>query len=160
MNRKLIIALLISFLPFVAGAQLNGIMNKVKNKAKQTADKKVDQEIDKAFDGTGSTPKSTEPTASPAPNTNTASAPIATKQETKEPVAEETPLKSFTKYDFIPGEQVLYYDNFEGEALAELPTNWNTSGTGEVTTLDKFPGNWLRVHKSLTYLTSNKKQFG
>ena len=158
MNRRIIIALLIAFLPCVASAQLNGIMNKVKNKAKQTADKKVDQEIDKTFDGTEGTQKKAEPVTSPAPAPSSAPAPA--KQETKEPVTEETPLKSFSKYDFIPGELILYYDNFEGEALAELPTNWNTSGTGEVTTLDKFPGNWLRVHKSLTYLSSNKKEFG
>ncbi len=151
MNRKIIIALLIAFLPFAAGAQLNGIMNKVKSKTKQRVDNKVDKEIDKTLDEIEGTPKKSEPAA----------APTVTKQETKkEPVIEETPLKSFTKYDFIPGEFILYYDNFEGEALAELPTNWNTSGTGEVTTLDKFPGNWLRVHKPFTYLSSNKKEFG
>ena len=95
--------------------------------------------------------KKTEPVATPS----------GSKQETKkEPVIEETQVKSFTKYDFIPGEVILYYDNFEGEALAELPTSWNTSGTGEVTTLDKFPGNWLRMHKPFTYLSSNKKEFG
>jgi len=150
MNRKIIIALLIVFLPFVAGAQLNGIMNKVKNKTKQRVDNKVDKEIDKSLDEMEGTPKKTEPVAAPS----------VSKQETKQPVIEETPLKSFTKYDFIPGELILYYDNFEGEALAELPTSWNTSGTGEVTTLDKFPGNWLRVHKPFTYLSSNKKEFG
>jgi len=158
MNRRFIIALLIAFLPFTAGAQLNGIMNKVKNKARQTTDRKVDQEIDKTFEGTGGTPKKTEPAASPAPKP--APAPVESKPETKEPVAEDAPIKSFTKYDFIPGELILYYDNFEGEALAEMPANWNTSGTGEVTTLDKYPGNWLRVHKPFTYLSSNKKEFG
>ena len=69
-------------------------------------------------------------------------------------------MKSYTKFDFIPGDQILYYDNFEGEALAELPTGWNTSGTGEVTTFEKYPGNWLRLHKPFTYLSSNKKEFG
>ena len=151
MNRKIIIALLIAFLPFAADAQLNGIMNKVKNKTKQRADNKIDKEIDKTLDEIEGTPKKTEPAAAPfskqTGNQNRA-------------VAEETALKSFTKYDFIPGELILYYDNFEGEALAELPTDWNTSGTGEVTTLDKFPGNWLRVHKPFTYLSSNKKEFG
>src|SRR5688572_3554052 len=106
MNRRLIIAILIAFLPFAAGAQLNGIMNKVKNKAKQTADNKVDKEIDKTFDGREEAPKKTEPVATPTP--------AVSKPETKEPItpaAEETTLKSFTKYDFIPGELILYYDN-------------------------------------------------
>jgi len=158
MNTRFIVALLFAFLPFAAGAQLNGIMNKVKNKAKQTTDRKIDQEIDKTFDGTDGNQKKTAPASPTAPQP--APAPAETKQETKEPLAEEAPLKSFTKYDFIPGELILYYENFEGEALAEMPANWNTSGTGEVTTLDKYPGNWLHMHKPFTYLSSNKKEFG
>ncbi|WP_276500397.1 OmpA family protein [Terrimonas pollutisoli] len=150
MNRKIIIALLIAALPFAADAQFSGILNKVKTKAKQRADNKVDRGIDKSLDEIeGKKTTTTTSSASPAPKT-----------ETKEEAVEEAGPKSFTKYDFIPGEQILYYDNFEGEALAELPANWNTSGTGEVTTLDKFAGNWLRLHKPFTYLSSNQKQFG
>lgn len=151
MNRKIIIALLLAALPFAADAQFSGILNKVKTKAKQRADNKIDREIDKSLDEMEGK-KTTAPASSPA-------SPASTTQAKEEAVAESGP-KSFTKYDFIPGEQILYYDNFEGEALAELPTNWNTSGTGEVTTLDKFPGNWLRLHKPFTYLSSNQKQFG
>lgn len=151
MNRKIIIALLIAALPFAADAQFSGILNKVKTKAKQRADNKIDREIDKSLDEVEGK-KTTTPASSPASP--------ASKTQTKEEAATEAGPKSFTKYDFIPGEQILYYDNFEGEALAELPTNWNTSGTGEVTTLDKFPGNWLRLHKPFTYLSSNQKQFG
>ena len=149
MNRKIIIVLLIASLPFAAEAQFSGILNKVKNKAKQRADNKIDNEIDKSLDEVEGKKKA-QPASSPA---------TSTKEENKE-ITEEAAPKSFTKYDFIPGEQILYYDNFEGEALAELPTNWNTSGTGEVTTLDKYPGNWLRLHKPFTYLSSNQKEFG
>ena len=151
MNRKIIIALLIAALPFAADAQFSGILNKVKTKAKQRADNKIDREIDKSLDEIEGK-KTTAPASSPG-------SPASTTQPKEESTA-EAGRKSFTKYDFIPGEQILYYDNFEGEALAELPTNWNTSGTGEVTTLDKFPGNWLRLHKPFTYLSSNQKQFG
>ncbi len=152
MYKKIFIALLVAALPFVADAQLNGVWNKVKNKAKQRAENRVDKEIDKTLDEVeGTATQKSEPVAK---------TPTAAKTETKEPVVEETAVKSFTKYDFIPGELVLYYDNFEGEAMAELPANWNTSGTGEVTTLDKYPGNWLRLHKPFTYLSSNTKSFG
>ena len=148
MNRRIIIALLIMVMPFAVEAQLGGILNKVKNKAKQRADNKIDKEIDKSLDEIEGN-KKTEPVVA-----------STTKEEKTETAAAESTPKSFTKYDFIPGEQILYYDNFEGEALAELPTAWNTSGTGEVTVLDKYPGNWLRLHKPFTYLSSNKKEFG
>ena len=148
MRQSLLIIALVALLPFVADAQFGNILNKVKNKSKQRADQKVDKEIDKTLDQIEGK-KTAEPAASDKKTTPT---PAAT--------TEEPALKSFTKYDFIPGDSVLYYDNFDGEALAELPTGWNTSGSGEVATLDKFPGNWLRLHKQFTYLTSNQKQFG
>ena len=132
MNRKLLFILLIATLPFAADAQFNGILNKVKNKAKQRADNTVDKETDKTLDEIEGSTKKSEPASTP-------SAPSASKTENKEEAtAEEPALKSYTKYDFIPGDQILYYDNFEGEALAELPTGWNTSGTGEVTTFEKY----------------------
>lgn len=149
MTRKIIIALLIVAMPFAADAQLGGLLNKVKNKAKQRADQKIDHEIDKSLDEVEGK-KKTEPVVASSPSI---------KEDNKE-TAEGPAPQSFKKYDFIPGEQILYYDNFEGEALSELPAGWNTSGTGEVTTLDKYPGNWLRLHKPFTYLSSNQKEFG
>jgi outer membrane protein OmpA-like peptidoglycan-associated protein len=128
-------------------AQLRGILNKVKNKAEQTADKKVDAEIDKAF--AESNGKSQQPEAS---------TPVA--KESMQPLPDDRSIKSFSKYDFMPGDSILYAEDFQQEAIGELPTNWNTSGSGEVTTLDKYPGQWLRLHKGFTYLSSNQKQFG
>jgi outer membrane protein OmpA-like peptidoglycan-associated protein len=147
MKQKFFIVALIALMPLAADAQLNNILNKVKNKAKQRGENKVDQQIDKTLDEIEGKKK-----AAPAPEAS----------ETKSTEREEQPatLKSFSKYDFIPGDSVLYYDAFEGEALSELPTGWNTTGTGEVATFEKFPGNWLRLHKPFTYLTSNQSKFG
>lgn len=147
MKQKLIIAVLIAALPFAADAQFGNILNKVKNKSKQRADQKIDKEIDKTLDQIEGK-KAAEPASGKKEDT-----PAAT-------TAAEPVLKSFSKYDFIPGDSVLYYDAFEGEALAELPTGWNTSGSGEVATLDKYPGSWLHLHKPFTYLSSNQKEFG
>ena len=149
MNCKFIIAAFIIALPFTADAQIGkNILNKVKNKATQRADQKIDKEIDNTLD-------EVEGKKKPDPVTNKTGSSASADIKTEEPA-----LKSFSKYDFIPGDSILYYDNFEGEAIAELPTNWNTSGSGEVTTLDKYPGNWLRLHKQFTYLTGNQKEFG
>ncbi|MEO5892622.1 MAG: OmpA family protein [Ferruginibacter sp.] len=68
-------------------------------------------------------------------------------------------VSGFSKYDFIPGEQIVYYDNFEQQPIAELPEGWNTTGTGEVVILDNIPGKWFRMHQPFNYLTSNEKEF-
>lgn len=144
--KNFVVATLVATFPFVSTAQLGGLVNKVKTKVNQRVDQKVDQAIDKGLDkaegkSTASTSSSPTPGGTPA--------------TTEEPV-----LKSTSKFDFIAGEKIFYYENFEQEALGELPTGWNTNGTGEVTTLDKFPGKWLRLHHPFTYLTANKTEFG
>jgi outer membrane protein OmpA-like peptidoglycan-associated protein len=39
------------------------------------------------------------------------------------PAAEDMTL--YTKYDFVPGNKVIYYDNLEGEEEGEFPYRWN-----------------------------------
>lgn len=148
MIRIIFFVVLITLLPFSGDAQFGKLLNKVKDKASRRADDKVDKEIDKALDGI----EGKKSTTSAPVNNGAASSPGEVK--------EESGLKSFSKYDFIPGDSVLYYDAFEGEAIGELPLGWNTSGTGEVTTIDKYPGNWLQLHKQFLYLSNNQKKFG
>lgn len=147
--KTMALALIIVTLPFVGSAQLGGLVNKVKNKVNQRVDRKVDQAIDKELDkAEGKTSGGGAAPASSSSSSQTATA-------TEEPV-----LKSATKFDFIPGAQIVYYENFDQESIGELPQGWNTNGTGEVTTLDKFSGKWLRVHAPFTYLTGNTKELG
>src|SRR5205814_8402807 len=145
MNRKFIIALMVITIPFLATAQLRGLMNKIKNKVDQKIDSKVDQQIDKTLD---------EARGEKNNNGNTLVNPSMGPTQTK---TQESPLKSFSQYDFIPGDSILYYENYEQQAIAELPTGWNTTGSGEIVTLDRFEGKWLRLHKQFTYLSSCAK---
>lgn len=146
--KRAALALAILTLPFVSSAQLGGFVNKVKNKVNQRVDRKVDEAIDKGLDK-----------AEGKKTTTTNSGNTSTTEETK-PAAEETGVKSAVKFDFVPGADIVYYEDFKEESIGELPTGWNTSGTGEVTTLDKYPGKWLRVHAPFAYLTSNNKELG
>ena len=148
MRKGIIITVILLIGTLYSNAQLRGLMNKVKNKVENRADQKVDSEIDKTLDKaegkkTGPASKENGPDAEPALTTT-----------------EDNSLKSYSKFDFIPGDSILYAEDFQSEELGELPANWNTSGTGEVTTLDKFPGQWLRLHKQFIYLSANKKSFG
>src|ERR1044072_3778543 len=117
--KNIAVAALLATIPFAGSAQLGGLMNKVKNKVNQRVDRKVDQAIDKELD------KAEGKTASASSSSNT-------KSTTAAP-AEEPVLKSTGKFDFIAGDKIFYYENFEQEAMGELPMNWNTNGTGEIT---------------------------
>lgn len=142
---KKIVVLLLAALPgYAAQAQLGGLINKVKNKvtekATQRADNKIDKAIDKGLDEIEGkkTAGNNEPGAAAE---KTAASPAG--------------IKSFSKYDFIAGEKILYAEDFFNEAAGELPLNWNTNGSGEVLKLEAVAGSWLRVHAPFMYLSAN-----
>ncbi len=141
--KKIFILIAAVTLQHYAHAQLGGFINKVKNKVNdkvtQRADNKVDKAIDKGLDEIEG-----KKTATPAAD----AAVVANSND-------GSSLKSFTKYDFIAGEKILYAEDFGTEAAGELPLNWNTNGSGEVVKLDAFAGNWLRVHAPFLYLAAN-----
>lgn len=54
-------------------------------------------------------------------------------------------MQTYSKYDFVPGEKVLFYDDFTETAVGDFPPNWNTTASGEVITNNIFPGNWFKM---------------
>ena len=68
-------------------------------------------------------------------------------------------LKQYSKFDFIPGEEIIYYKDFADDNQGELPVGWNTNGSGEVVLLNKTTGKWLKVMQSSTFLTDNTTLF-
>lgn len=141
---KLLALLLIIIMPFAGHTQLGGMMKKVKDKATQRFDRKVDKEIDKALDeveGKQTAPETT--TVSPVAGANSKGG-----------------VKAYSKFDFIPGEKILYAEDFSQDAAGELPLTWNASGKGEVQKIEGRTGNWLRAFENTTYLTGNRNAFG
>lgn len=53
-------------------------------------------------------------------------------------------LKSYGKFDFVPGEKVIAVEDFEQDAIGDFPAKWNTNGTGELVTIGGQQGKWLK----------------
>jgi OmpA-OmpF porin, OOP family len=143
---KKIILAVIFLAPFLSQAQFGSLLNKAKNKVQQRVDNKVDKAMDNELDkveGKNATTTSTSATES---------------TEEKTPAAAES-LVSYSKYDFVPGEKIIYTEDFSQEAIGELPLNWNTNGKAEVVTLNSLTGKWLRIYQNALYLTANKDSF-
>lgn len=123
------------------------ILDKIKAKAKQRLEQRTDEAIDKGIDKIEEAPKAkTEPKYA------------SNKEEVEPPKGNQT-LKSFSKFDFVPGEDIIYYENFDKEVLSEFPAKWNTDNNGQVTTIEEMNGKWLRMFGGSSYLSSNTKQF-
>jgi len=52
-----------------------------------------------------------------------------------------------SKFDFVPGEKVIFYDDFSQENIGDFPVMWNTNGSGEIVTSANYPGKWLQLTK-------------
>ncbi|MCY7352043.1 MAG: OmpA family protein [Cytophagaceae bacterium] len=68
-----------------------------------------------------------------------------------EPKAPAT-LKAYQKFDFVPGEKVVAFEDFMQDAVGDFPDKWNSTGSGEIVTLDGKPGHWLMLNKQGEYL--------
>ena len=55
-------------------------------------------------------------------------------------------LESYTQYDFVPGDRILYYEDFSQDAVGDFPALWTSNGSGEVKTINIVPGKWLHMN--------------
>jgi outer membrane protein OmpA-like peptidoglycan-associated protein len=64
-----------------------------------------------------------------------------------------------SKYDFIPGEKVIFFDDFTTESVGDFPVQWNTNGSGEIVTASNYAGRWFQLTKSGYYIPEAKEDF-
>ncbi|MCC5932395.1 MAG: OmpA family protein [Cyclobacteriaceae bacterium] len=54
-------------------------------------------------------------------------------------------IRAYSKFDFVPGEKVIFYDDYAADDIGDFPVNWNTNGSGEVVGLNNKEGKWLKM---------------
>jgi len=59
--------------------------------------------------------------------------------------APEVPLTINSKFDFVPGDKLLFYDDFSSDFIGDFPSKWNTNGTGEVVTINEGTEKWFEI---------------
>ncbi len=64
------------------------------------------------------------------------------------PAGSKAELKSYSKFDFMPGEKVVASEDFSQDAVGDFPAKWNTNGTAEVVTIEGIPGKWLMIQQA------------
>ena len=144
------ICLFVVIASFSFQTEAHCIYNKIKDEVKQRADNKVDNVIDKGLD---KTEYATKINGNSADNSNKDTA-----------VAGPPSLKVYQNYDFVPGDKILFEDNFADDQDGEFPAHWelksgqavlNKTPTGEEA-LFLTDGNYVVVAprmKTQNYLT-------
>lgn len=62
--------------------------------------------------------------------------------------ANHPPLESFSQYDFVPGEKLIYFDDFSQDAVGDFPADWTANAAGEINTLNIAPGHWFNLNST------------
>jgi len=126
--------------------QLGKIKDKVKQKVGQRADQKTDEAIDKSLDKVEDGTKTTTSTSEGEVKEKQDGDESKTKIETKGPG-----IKAYSKYDFVPGDKIIYAEDFSPDQVGEFPLKWNTNGTGEVVTIEGQAEKWLKMTSDTKY---------
>ena len=95
----------------------NTVQSQILGKLKKKVEKKVDKEVDKVFEAEKE---------EPVPEENqTKEVQTSEKEPKSEKTTDDQVVKPWSKYDFVPGETVLFNDNLEGEQNGEFPSQWD-----------------------------------
>ncbi len=49
------------------------------------------------------------------------------------------------KFDFIPGEKIIFFDDFTNDPIGEFPAKWNSNIGGDIVVSESVAGKWLRM---------------
>lgn len=55
-------------------------------------------------------------------------------------------LISTSRYDFVPGDAILYFEDFSQDAIGDFPALWTTNGSGEIKTVNIVQGKWFHLN--------------
>ena len=64
-----------------------------------------------------------------------------------------------SKFDFIPGEKVIFFDDFTSESIGDFPALWLTNGSGEIVTSSIHPGRWFQLTKEGYFMPEAREDF-
>jgi len=57
----------------------------------------------------------------------------------------EKTIEVYSKFDYVPGDKPLFFDDFSNDFIGDFPSRWNTNGGGEVVSTNNSEGKWLEL---------------
>lgn len=129
------------------GNLLDRAKNKVNNKVNQKIDQKMDKTIDKGIEGAENSTKSKGKKAEQAAESGTAAVENTAGSKSTTGVG----FKSYSKFDFVPGEKLVASEDFSQDAIGDFPDKWNTNGSGEIVTTSSKEGRFLMTQKEVVF---------
>lgn len=157
--KKITLFIGILFTMSMTNAQIVDPVDRTKDKATDKVNQKTDDAIDAGIDaiedGINSIfkkkdkkekkKKKTENSTNPSGNNNGNS-------------GGNNSASSNSKFDFVPGTQVLYADDFSRVAIGDFPAEFNTNASGEVVNVSGKSEKWLSMTQNGAFIPESIKE--
>ena len=151
MKKKLLL-FFFSFLMLNVQAQFDNLLNKAKQKTKDKVNQRIDQKMDKTIDKTLDNAESSTKKGNKNKTDNPGDDEKGTDGKPGEvPGGKEVSLKSYSKFDFVPGEKLIASEDFSQDAVGDFPAKWNTNSGGEIVTTNSAAGKYLLTQKEVVF---------
>ncbi|WP_038008309.1 OmpA family protein [Terrimonas ferruginea] len=141
-----------------AGAQIinpkQTAKRKVEDRTNGATDKAIDKSLDKVEEGIGSIFKKKDKKAKDKKD----NPPVTTSNSGSGNNSSDPSVKSNSKFDFVPGARVLYFDDFQRLNTGDFPAEFNTNASGEVVNVDGKNGKWLAMTKNGVFIPERIKE--
>ncbi|WP_026811053.1 OmpA family protein [Arenibacter latericius] len=72
-------------------------------------------------------------------------------QNTSGKPTERNAFGVYSDFTFVPGNKLLFYDDFAADALGDFPALWETNGSGEVVNISNSDVKWLSLVRRSGY---------
>lgn len=124
---------------------------KVKSEGEKRANDKIDEGVEKGYDEVEKGIENAGEESSDGTEDSTKQNQNSTDNSdvvTSEKSGDDVKFSSSSKYDFIPGDKVILYDDFSQDAVGDFPALWTTNSAGEINTINIAPGNWFNLNST------------
>ena len=153
---KLIVAVLLLSLATNAESQIKvDLKKKVENAVNRRANQRTDQAINKGLDAVENAVKEDIKNAGndqPADAQQTQNKQSVGQSEAgsgnQGSGQQSASLQAYSKYDFVPGDKIILYEDFSQDAVGDFPALWTTDASGEINSLNIAAGNWLNLNST------------
>jgi OOP family OmpA-OmpF porin len=144
-------------------AQIENVGKKAERGAENRANSNIDQGIDKGLN-------SIEKGVKDLFKKKKKPADVENKDAKQDPAKPQDPqtaatpqtgnpsLQAYSKFDFIAGEKIIFFDDFSQDKVGDFPALWYSNGSGEVVTLNNYPGNWMQITANGCYFPERDLQ--
>ncbi len=143
--KKLMLLICLTVITGFCNAQIRSIAERAKQKAINKGFEKADKSLETDKTEQDKKTDSTQKTEKVKPDTSGDGTKVS--------------FKAYSKYDFVPGEKVIGFEDFSNGSIGDFPSGWNTNGSGEIVTIEGKPGRWLWISKPGIFIPEFTKTY-